>query len=60
MRHKSKVEKSKMKKILFVFGTRPEAIKMVPVVKEFRKYPDRFGVKVCVTGQHRQMLDQIL
>jgi UDP-N-acetylglucosamine 2-epimerase (non-hydrolysing) len=49
-----------MKKILLVFGTRPEAIKMAPVVKEFQKYPDRFDVKVCVTGQHRQMLDQVL
>jgi UDP-N-acetylglucosamine 2-epimerase (non-hydrolysing) len=49
-----------MKKILLVFGTRPEAIKMAPVVKEFQKYPDRFTVKVCVTGQHRQMLDQVL
>jgi UDP-N-acetylglucosamine 2-epimerase (non-hydrolysing) len=49
-----------VKKILLVFGTRPEAIKMAPVVKEFRKYPDRFDVKVCVTGQHRQMLDQVL
>lgn len=49
-----------MKKILLVFGTRPEAIKMAPLVKEFCKYPDVFEVKVCVTGQHRQMLDQVL
>jgi UDP-N-acetylglucosamine 2-epimerase (non-hydrolysing) len=49
-----------MKKILLVFGTRPEAIKMAPLVKEFRKYPDKFDTKVCVTGQHRQMLDQVL
>jgi UDP-N-acetylglucosamine 2-epimerase (non-hydrolysing) len=49
-----------MKKILLVFGTRPEAIKMAPLVKGFQKYPDRFGVKVCVTAQHRQMLDQVL
>ncbi|MDR1326182.1 MAG: UDP-N-acetylglucosamine 2-epimerase (non-hydrolyzing) [Treponema sp.] len=49
-----------MKKILLVFGTRPEAIKMAPVVKAFQKYPHQFDVKVCVTGQHRQMLDQIL
>ena len=49
-----------MKKILLVFGTRPEAIKMAPLVKEFQKYPDKFETKVCVTGQHRQMLDQVL
>jgi UDP-N-acetylglucosamine 2-epimerase (non-hydrolysing) len=49
-----------MKKILLVFGTRPEAIKMAPLVREFQKYPDRFETKVCVTGQHRQMLDQVL
>jgi UDP-N-acetylglucosamine 2-epimerase (non-hydrolysing) len=49
-----------MKKILLVFGTRPEAIKMAPLVKEFRKYPEKFDTKVCVTGQHRQMLDQVL
>ncbi len=48
------------KKILIVFGTRPEAIKMAPVVKEFHKYPDQFLVKVCVTAQHREMLDQVL
>lgn len=49
-----------MKKILIVFGTRPEAIKMAPLVKEFQKYPDTFETKVCVTAQHRQMLDQVL
>ncbi|MCK4662721.1 MAG: UDP-N-acetylglucosamine 2-epimerase (non-hydrolyzing) [Bacteroidales bacterium] len=49
-----------MKKILIVFGTRPEAIKMAPVVKEFQKYPDNFNTKICVTGQHREMLDQVL
>ncbi len=49
-----------MKKILLVFGTRPEAIKMAPLVKEFQKYPETFDTKVCVTGQHRQMLDQVL
>ena len=49
-----------MHKILIVFGTRPEAIKMAPVVKEFQKYPDNFQTIVCVTGQHRQMLDQVL
>jgi UDP-N-acetylglucosamine 2-epimerase (non-hydrolysing) len=49
-----------MKKILLVFGTRPEAIKMSPLVKEFQKNPELFDTKVCVTGQHRQMLDQVL
>jgi len=49
-----------MKTILLVFGTRPEAIKMAPLVKEFQKYPTKFKTVVCVTGQHRQMLDQVL
>lgn len=49
-----------MKKIMLVFGTRPEAIKMAPLVKEFQKYPEQFKTIVCVTGQHRQMLDQVL
>ena len=49
-----------MKRILLVFGTRPEAIKMAPLVKEFQKYPTRFEAIVCVTGQHREMLDQVL
>lgn len=49
-----------MKKIMLVFGTRPEAIKMAPLVREFRKYPKDFQTIVCVTGQHRQMLDQVL
>jgi UDP-N-acetylglucosamine 2-epimerase (non-hydrolysing) len=49
-----------VKKILLVFGTRPEAIKMAPVVKAFQQRPDQFDTKVCVTGQHRQMLDQVL
>ncbi|MEN9919108.1 MAG: hypothetical protein RL662_1544 [Bacteroidota bacterium] len=49
-----------MRKILLVFGTRPEAIKMAPLVKEFQKHSDKFETKVCVTGQHRQMLDQVL
>lgn len=49
-----------MKKIMLVFGTRPEAIKMAPLVKEFYKYPDLFQTIVCVTGQHREMLDQVL
>lgn len=45
---------------MLVFGTRPEAIKMAPLVKEFQKHPDKFRTTVCVTGQHRQMLDQVL
>lgn len=49
-----------MKKIMLVFGTRPEAIKMAPLIKEFQKYPDCFQTIVCVTGQHREMLDQVL
>ena len=49
-----------MKKIMLVFGTRPEAIKMAPLVKEFQKHPETFKTVVCVTGQHRQMLDQVL
>ena len=49
-----------MKTIVLVFGTRPEAIKMCPLVKEFQKYPDEFKSIVCVTGQHREMLDQVL
>lgn len=49
-----------MKKILLVFGTRPEAIKMAPLVKEFQKHPEDFETVVCVTGQHREMLDQVL
>ena len=49
-----------MKKIMLVFGTRPEAIKMAPLVKEFQKHQDKFETIVCVTGQHRQMLDQVL
>jgi UDP-N-acetylglucosamine 2-epimerase (non-hydrolysing) len=48
------------KKILIVFGTRPEAIKMAVLIKEFSKYPDYFKVKVCVSAQHREMLDQVL
>ncbi|MCL4481715.1 MAG: UDP-N-acetylglucosamine 2-epimerase (non-hydrolyzing) [Bacteroidetes bacterium] len=49
-----------MKNILIVFGTRPEAIKMAPVIKEIQKFPDIFNLTVCVTAQHRQMLDQVL
>jgi UDP-N-acetylglucosamine 2-epimerase (non-hydrolysing) len=48
------------KKIMLVFGTRPEAIKMAPLVKEFQKHADEFETIVCVTGQHREMLDQVL
>ena len=48
------------KKVMLVFGTRPEAIKMCPLVKEFQKYPQDFETIVCVTGQHREMLDQVL
>ena len=49
-----------MKTIMLVFGTRPEAIKMCPLVKEFQKHPNEFDTIVCVTGQHREMLDQVL
>ena len=49
-----------MQTIMLVFGTRPEAIKMCPLVKEFQKYPENFKTVVCVTGQHREMLDQVL
>ena len=49
-----------MKRILFIFGTRPEAIKLCPLVQELRSRSDRFQVKFCVTAQHRGMLDQVL
>ena len=49
-----------MTRNLIIFGTRPEAIKMAPLVKEFSKYSDQFDTRVCVTGQHREMLDQVL
>ena len=49
-----------MKKVMLVFGTRPEAIKMCPLVKEFQKHAEDFETIVCVTGQHREMLDQVL
>lgn len=49
-----------MKTVMLVFGTRPEAIKMAPLVKEFQKHPAKFQTIVCVTGQHREMLDQVL
>ena len=51
---------NEMKKILLVFGTRPEAIKMAPLVKKLQEYPEQFQTVVCVTGQHREMLDQVL
>ncbi|KAF2334159.1 non-hydrolyzing UDP-N-acetylglucosamine 2-epimerase [Flavobacterium ginsenosidimutans] len=49
-----------MIKNLIIFGTRPEAVKMAPLIKEFNKFSDKFDTKVCVTGQHREMLDQVL
>ncbi len=49
-----------MQKILLIFGTRPEAIKLCPVIRSLREHPASFDVKVCVTGQHREMLDQVL
>jgi UDP-N-acetylglucosamine 2-epimerase (non-hydrolysing) len=49
----------KKKKIIFIYGTRPEAIKMAPLIKEFRYYEDRFKVEICLTAQHREMLDQV-
>ena len=54
------INRCSMKKVMLVFGTRPEAIKMAPLVKEFQKYPQEFKTIVCVTGQHREMLDQVL
>ena len=53
------IEKSKIK-VLLVFGTRPEAIKMAPIFHELKKRKNLFNVKVCVTAQHREMLDQVL
>ena len=49
-----------MKKVMLVFGTRPEAIKMAPLVKELEKHKEEIETIVCVTGQHREMLDQVL
>ena len=49
-----------MKTVMLIFGTRPEVIKMCPLVKEFQKHTDEFKTVVCVTGQHREMLDQVL
>lgn len=55
-----KDDKAEMKKVMLMFGTRPEAIKMCPLVKELQKHPEDFETVVCVTGQHREMLDQVL
>jgi hypothetical protein len=49
-----------MIRVVCIFGTRPEAIKMAPVVRELRKQPDRFRIHTCATAQHREMLDQVL
>lgn len=49
-----------MKRILLIFGTRPEAIKMAPVIRELKKHPEQFETLICVTAQHREMLDQVL
>jgi UDP-N-acetylglucosamine 2-epimerase (non-hydrolysing) len=49
-----------VKKVMTIFGTRPEAIKLAPVIRELKKYPDRFELVVTVTAQHREMLDQVL
>jgi len=54
------IDKNMRSKLLFVFGTRPEAIKMAPVVKAFQAKPDLFESKICLTAQHRQMLDQVM
>ncbi|MCM8788023.1 MAG: UDP-N-acetylglucosamine 2-epimerase (non-hydrolyzing) [Candidatus Omnitrophica bacterium] len=53
-------KKSKVKKVIVVFGTRPEVIKMAPVIRELQKYPKIFKVSICVTAQHREMLDEML
>ena len=49
-----------MKKILVIFGTRPEAIKMAPLIEFIKSNPSQFKYKICVTAQHREMLDQVL
>jgi UDP-N-acetylglucosamine 2-epimerase (non-hydrolysing) len=49
-----------MKKLLFIFGTRPEAIKTIPIIKEFKKFPTIYNVEVCITAQHREMLDSVM
>jgi len=48
-----------LKKILFIYGTRPEAIKVAPLIREFSRYPEAFTIEVCLTGQHREMLNQV-
>lgn len=58
-RHCRLGEEPRMKKVMLIFGTRPEAIKMCPLVNELKSRPD-FQIRVCVTGQHRQMLDPVL
>ena len=50
----------KQLKILFLFGTRPEAIKMAPIIHEAKKRKEEFEIRVCITGQHREMLRQVL
>lgn len=50
----------KIMKVLFIFGTRPEAIKLAPLIEEFQKFKEEYQVKVCVTAQHREMLDQVM
>ncbi len=51
---------TQVKRVMLVFGTRPGAIKVAPLVKAFQQQPDRFETLICVTGQHREMLDQVL
>ena len=53
-------KQSVMIQSLFIFGTRPEAIKLCPVIRHMKSRPDDFDVRVCVTAQHREMLDQVL
>ena len=53
------MRKYKSKKILFIFGTRPEAIKMAPLIREIQNSGDKFLVEVCITGQHKQLLEQV-
>lgn len=60
MIRKNEMIKGELKKVMLVFGTRPEAIKMAPLVKEFQRRSEQFETVVCVTGQHREMLDQVL
>jgi UDP-N-acetylglucosamine 2-epimerase (non-hydrolysing) len=60
MARKRNISIKLMHKILLIFGTRPEAIKLCPVVRRLREEPGKFDVRVCVTAQHREMLDQVL